>query len=66
MLFAVHLAERKLAPQAIKSYIAAARNMHIGLGVPRPVQPLIHADVTTHTVGNKEDPRQQADTNSAG
>ena len=34
--FAVHLAERKLAPQTIKSYLAAARNMHIGLGFPDP------------------------------
>lgn len=34
--FAVHLAERKLAPQTIKTYLAAARNMHISLGFPDP------------------------------
>ena len=34
--FAVALAEEGLAPQSIKTYLAAARSMHISLGFPDP------------------------------
>ena len=34
--FAVTLAEEGLAPQSIKTYLAAVRNMHISLGFPDP------------------------------